>query len=141
KLLRVLETGEVVRLGANEPRKTDVRFVSATNRDMKKLTGEGGFREDLYFRIRGAEIHVPPLRDRREDIPKLVNHALGKFATQLERPIPTVTEPAMMRLVAYHWPGNVRELLNVVQKMVVMKMPLAGDPASKGAADGRASAP
>ncbi len=125
KLLRVLETGEVVRLGANEPRKTDVRFVSATNRDMKKLAADGSFREDLYFRIRGAEIHVPPLRERREDIPKLVHHALGRYAAELDRPIPTITEPAMMRLVAYDWPGNVRELLNVVQKMVVMKVPAA----------------
>jgi two-component system response regulator HydG len=120
KLLRVLETGEVVRLGANEARKTDVRFVSATNRDMKTLVAEGTFREDLYFRIKGAEIVVPPLRDRREDIPRLVNHFIGRFATELERPIPTVSEPAMMRLVAYGWPGNVRELLNVVQRIVVM---------------------
>lgn len=120
KLLRVLETGEVVRLGSNEPRRTDVRLVSATNRDMKGLIEGGQFREDLYFRIRGAEIYVPPLRERREDIPKLVNHALGKFSAELDRPIPRITEPAMLRLIAYAWPGNVRELLNVVQKMVVM---------------------
>jgi two-component system response regulator HydG len=120
KLLRVLETGDVVRLGANETRKTDVRFVSATNKDLKALAAEGGFREDLYFRIRGAEIEVPPLRERREDIPLLVNHALGKFTANLDRPTPTISQPAMMRLVAYNWPGNVRELLNVVQKMAVM---------------------
>ncbi len=120
KLLRVLETGEIVRLGANESRKTTVRFVSATHRDLKKLVAEGTFREDLYFRIIGTEIHVPALRDRRGDIPRLVNHAAGKFATELNRTIPTFTEPALMRLVAYHWPGNVRELFNVVQKMVVM---------------------
>jgi len=119
KLLRVLETGAVVRLGSNDTRKTDVRFVSATNRDLKKRTEQGQFREDLYFRIRGAEIEVPPLRDRREDIPLLVNHALGRFAADLGRRIPNITQPAMMRLVAYHWPGNVRELLNVVQRMVV----------------------
>lgn len=120
KLLRVLETGEVVRLGANESRKTDVRFVSATNRDMKALTADGRFRDDLYFRIKGTEIHVPPLRERREDIPRLVNHALGRFSAELDRPMPSITEAAMMRLIAYSWPGNVRELLNVVQKMVVM---------------------
>ena len=120
KLLRVLETGEVVRLGSNESRRTDVRFVSATNRDLQALMHEGKFREDLYFRIKGAQIEVPPLRERREDVPMLVNHALGKFASQLGRPIPTITQPAMMRLVAYSWPGNVRELLNVVQKMLVM---------------------
>ena len=120
KLLRVLETGEVVRLGSNDTRKTEVRFVSATNKDLKKRVEDDRFREDLYFRINGAEIWVPPLRERREDIPLLVNHALGKYASGLGRPIATVTQPAMMRLVAYSWPGNVRELLNVVQKMVVM---------------------
>jgi two-component system response regulator HydG len=120
KLLRVLETGDVVRLGANERRKTDVRFVTATNQDLKALVPDGRFREDLYFRIRGAEIPVPPLRERREDVPLLVNHALGRYAASLDKPIPVVSQPAMMRLVAYSWPGNVRELLNVVQKMVVM---------------------
>ncbi|MHC4416396.1 MAG: sigma-54-dependent transcriptional regulator [Planctomycetota bacterium] len=120
KLLRVLETGEVVRLGSNETRKTDVRFVSATNRDLRALAADGRFREDLYFRVRGAQIPVPPLRERREDIPLLVNHALGRYASGLGRSIPSISQPAMMRLVAYSWPGNVRELLNVVQKMVVM---------------------
>ena len=119
KLLRVLETGDVVRLGSNETRKTDVRFVSATNQDLKARVGEARFREDLYFRIRGAEIPVPPLRERREDVPLLVNHALGKYAASLDRSIPAISQPAMMRLVGYSWPGNVRELLNVVQRMVV----------------------
>ncbi len=120
KLLRVLETGEIVRLGANETRKSNVRFVSATNRNLKSRVDEGMFREDLYYRIKGAEITVPPLRERRDDIPPLVNHALGKFAAQLDRRILTISQPALMRLIAYPWPGNVRELLNVVQKMVVM---------------------
>ena len=120
KLLRVLETGEIVRLGSNESRKTDVRFVSATNQDMKAQVANGKFRDDLYFRIKGTEIQVPPLRERRDDIPRLVNHAAGRFAAELGRPVPTISEPAMMRLVAYPWPGNVRELLNVVQRMIVM---------------------
>ncbi len=120
KLLRVLETGEVVRLGSNDTRATDVRFITATNRDLKKLVDEGSFREDLYFRIKGTEIKVLPLRDRRDDIPRLVRHGMGKYATEIDRPIPTVSEPVMMRLVSYDWPGNVRELLNVVQRMVVM---------------------
>ncbi len=120
KLLRVLETGEVVRLGSNESRQTDVRFVSATNRDLQALTSSGEFREDLFFRIKGAQIVVPPLRERREDVPLLVNHALGKFASQLGKPIPTISQPAMLRMVAYSWPGNVRELLNVAHKMLVM---------------------
>ncbi|MFM1936641.1 MAG: hypothetical protein RI990_1600 [Planctomycetota bacterium] len=120
KLLRVLETGDVVRLGSNEQRRTDVRFVSATNRDLSQLVREGKFREDLYYRIRGAEIVVPPLRDRREDIPLLVNHAAGRFAADMGRPRPEVPQPVMMRLVGYDWPGNVRELFNAVHRMVAV---------------------
>ena len=124
KLLRVLETGEVVRLGSNEPRKTDVRLVSATNKDPRELIKRGEFREDLYFRINGAHVAIPPLRDRREDIPRIVQHAVAKFAAQMaaNRPTPEVTDAALMRLTAYDWPGNVRQLLNVVQNMVVMAM-------------------
>ncbi len=120
KLLRVLETGDVVRLGANESRKVDVRFVSATNRDLKAMSQAGQFREDLYFRIRGAEIHVPALRERREDIPLLVNHAIGRYSAELGRPRIPVSQPAMLRLVSYAWPGNVRELLNVVHRMTII---------------------
>ena len=119
KLLRVLETGDVVRLGANEQRKTDVRFVSATNRDLGQMAKDGRFREDLYYRIRGAEIVIPPLRERREDIPLLVTHAVGKYAAELGRQRPEVPQPVMMRLVGYDWPGNVRELFNAVHRMVV----------------------
>jgi two-component system response regulator HydG len=120
KLLRVLETGDVVRLGSNENRKVDVRVVSATNRDLKKAAAEGQFREDLYFRLKGAEIHIPPLRERREDIPLLVNHAIGKYAADLGRARPSITQPALMRLVAYDWPGNVREVFQLMHRMVVM---------------------
>ncbi|MGA1400277.1 MAG: sigma-54-dependent transcriptional regulator [Phycisphaerales bacterium] len=119
KLLRVLETGEIVRLGSNEVRKVDLRLVSATNRDLRQMTSAGTFREDLYFRIRGAEIHVPPLRDRREDIPLLVDHAIGRYAADAARSRPEITQPALMRLIGYRWPGNVRELFNVVHRMVV----------------------
>jgi DNA-binding NtrC family response regulator len=119
KLLRVLETGDVVRLGSNEQRRTDVRFVSATNRDLGQMVREGRFREDLFYRIRGAEIVIPPLRDRREDIPLLVSHAVGRFAADLGRPRPEVGQPVMMRLTSYDWPGNVRELFNVVHRMIV----------------------
>jgi two-component system response regulator HydG len=119
KLLRVLESGEVVRLGSNDPRMTDVRFVSATNRNLKAMVAAGEFRDDLFFRVRGAEIHVPPLRERKEDIPLLVNHAIGRYAADSGVGRPTVTQPAMMRLISYAWPGNVRELFNVVHGMVV----------------------
>jgi len=120
KLLRVLETGDVVRLGSNENRKVDVRVVSATNRDLKKAAADGQFREDLYFRLKGAEIHIPPLRERREDIPLLVNHAIGKYSAELGRTRPTITQPALMRLVAYEWPGNVREVFQLMHRMTVM---------------------
>jgi DNA-binding NtrC family response regulator len=120
KLLRVLETGDVVRLGANDARTVDVRFVSATNRDLQSAIRAGEFREDLYFRIKGAMVQLPPLRERREDIPRIVRHAVAKFAQQFARPVPSVTDAAMMRLTAYDWPGNVRQLLNVVQNMVVL---------------------
>ena len=120
KLLRVLETGDIVRLGANETKRVDVRLVSATNRDLKKLASEGAFREDLYFRLKGAEIHIPPLRDRREDVPLLVQHAIGKYAADLGRTRPSITQPALMRLVAYDWPGNVREVFQLMHRMTVM---------------------
>ena len=119
KLLRVLEKGEIVRLGANDAKRVDVRFVSATNHDLKAASKQGQFREDLFYRLRGVEIAIPPLRERREDIPLLVRHAVGKFARELERPIPSISEAAMLRLVSYHWPGNVRELVNAVHRMLV----------------------
>ena len=119
KLLRVLETGEVIRLGSNEPRKADVRFISATNQTLKDASAQGRFRQDLYFRLKGVEIHLPPLRERREDVPALVRHAVGRWCADLSKPRLEVGDPAMMRLIAYAWPGNVRELLNVVHRMVV----------------------
>jgi DNA-binding NtrC family response regulator len=120
KLLRVLESGDVIRLGANDSRKVDVRFITATNRDLAEMVKAGEFREDLYFRIKGATINVPPLRERREDIPPLLNHAVGRYAREMDLNVKGITEPALLRLIGYSWPGNVRELLNVVQNMVVM---------------------
>jgi len=122
KLLRVLESGEVVRLGANEHKHADVRFVSATNRDFSKMTADGSFRQDLFFRINGAHIHLPPLRERREDIPRIVRHAIARFAGDLlpGQATPEITDSALMRLTGYAWPGNVRQLINVVENMVVM---------------------
>ena len=127
KLLRVLETGDVVRLGANDSRTVDVRFVSATNKDLQKAIANGSFREDLYFRIKGAQVHLPPLRERREDIPRIVRHAAARYAEGLGKQPPDVTDAAMMRLTAYDWPGNVRQLLNVVQNMTVMAL-ASGEP-------------
>jgi two-component system response regulator HydG len=126
KLLRVLETGEVVRLGANDPRETDVRLVSATNKDPRTLVEGGRFRDDLFFRISGSHIHLPPLRERRDDIPRIVRHAIARYAGELGRPVPDITDAALMRLTSYHWPGNVRQLLNTVQNMVVTATGEAG---------------
>ena len=137
KLLRVLENGEVVRLGSNEPRRVNVRFVSATNKDLRRAVQEGAFREDLFFRINGAHIQLPALRDRREDIPRIARHAIARFSVQLNPgnggTIPDITDAAMMRLTSYNWPGNVRQLLNVVQNMVVMAM---GEAAGGGGGGG-----
>ncbi len=132
KLLRVLETGTVVRLGSNDPRKTDVRLVSATNKDLNALIARGEFREDLYFRIKGAAVVLPPLRERREDIPPIVASAslrAMKLMGMEHDPAPTVTDAAMMRLTSYDWPGNVRQLMNVVQNMVVQAL---GEERAKG---------
>ncbi|MEX0742471.1 MAG: sigma-54 dependent transcriptional regulator, partial [Phycisphaeraceae bacterium] len=115
KLLRVLESGEVVRVGDNEPRHVDVRLISATNHDLQELIREGRFREDLYFRIRGVEVHLPPLRERREDIPQLTRHFIYRFAKQTHREVSDIDEGAQLALMQYEWPGNVRQLINVVQ--------------------------
>ncbi len=120
KLLRVLESGEVIRVGANEPRHVDVRLISATNHDLAERVKEGRFREDLYFRIKGMEIHLPALRERREDIPLLARHYAAHFAGQNGRPVPQLGEDVMQALLAFDWPGNVRQLMNVVQNMVVV---------------------
>tara|TARA_R110002096_G_scaffold344921_2_gene537846 strand:- start:94276 stop:95709 length:1434 start_codon:yes stop_codon:yes gene_type:complete len=122
KLLRVLESGEVVRLGSNDLRKVDVRLVSATNKDLEAMIKDGSFRQDLYFRIKGTMVHLPALRDRREDIPRIVRHAVSRFASELNpgKPVPDVSDAAMLRLTAFDWPGNVRQLLNIIQTMVVM---------------------
>lgn len=135
KLLRVLESGEVVRLGSNASKKADVRFVSATNRDLKKMVAEGSFREDLYFRINGAHVHLPPLRERREDIPPIARKAAARFAGELggsgeASPVVELTDACLLRLTGFDWPGNVRQLLNVVQHAVVTA---AGDGAANGA--------
>ena len=121
KLLRVLESGEMVRLGSNEPRHVDVRLISATNQALEGMVKARTFREDLYFRIKGVEIHMPPLRERREDIPILVEHFLQRrFAAQSDKPVPAIAEETQAALMRFDWPGNVRQLLNVIQNMMVV---------------------
>ncbi|MFT3787872.1 MAG: sigma-54 dependent transcriptional regulator [Tepidisphaeraceae bacterium] len=120
KLLRVLENGEVVRLGSNDPRRVDVRLVSATNRDIEQMVADRSFREDLYFRIKGISIRIPPLRERREDIPLLVYFFLKQFTQKHGKEIKGVSPAAQQLLTHYHWPGNVRQLRNAVDTAVVL---------------------
>jgi len=120
KLLRVLENGEVVRVGSNEPRRVNVRIISATNTDLDERVSNKEFRGDLYFRIKGATISIPPLRDRRDDIPVLVDHFIAQASKAHGRAVKGITADAARALMGYPWPGNVRQLRNVVENMVVL---------------------
>jgi two-component system response regulator AtoC len=119
KLLRVLQDGVVERVGSNRRREVSVRLISATNRDLEESIRVGRIRRDLYYRIRVVEIAMPPLRERREDIPYLVAHFLRRFA-RAEHDTPGITEGALRLLESYDWPGNVRELENVIERAVVL---------------------
>ena len=120
KLLRVLENGEVVRLGANDPIKVNVRLISATNRNLDAMVADRQFREDLYFRIKGATIQIAPLRERREDIPILVHYFLSLASEKYNKEFEGLTPEAQQTLMSYNWPGNVRQLRNAVENMVVL---------------------
>ena len=120
KLLRVLQEKEIDRVGGLEPVKIDVRIVAATNKDLLKMVEEGSFREDLYYRLNVIPIWIPPLRERREDIPLLVNYFLENYANEIGRNNMILKEEAMERLVCYSWKGNIRELENVVERMVIL---------------------
>ncbi len=119
KLLRALQEGEFERVGGIRTVKVDVRLVAATNRDLLDAIQKGRFREDLYYRLNVVPIHVPPLRERREDIPDLVQHMLEKFRQRLGRAVEQVAPAAMSCLTAYSWPGNVRELENFLERTVL----------------------
>ena len=119
KLLRALQEREFERLGDNETIKVDVRVIAATNADLRKLVDEGLFREDFYYRLNVFQIHLPPLRERREDIPLLTNHFLAKFASGRDL---QMSQQAMRAMMAYHWPGNVRQLENAVERAVTLSV-------------------
>ena len=119
-LLRVLQEHEIVRVGSNQPIKVDFRCVAATNRDLEKLIEEGKFRPDLYYRLNVFHIEIPPLRERREDIPLLVNHFVRKFSLQMNKKINRVSPAAMNLLQQQAWTGNVRELENAVERAMVV---------------------
>ena len=120
KLLRVLESGELVQVGSNEPTMVDVRIISATNHDLAQKVADKEFREDLYFRIKGATIEIPPLRQRREDIPLLIDMFIKQANEKHDRKIKSLDKDAARVLLGYAWPGNVRQLRNVVENIVVM---------------------
>jgi len=120
KLLRVVEDKEVMRLGATKPRKVNVRFIFATNRDLEAMVKEGKFRQDLYFRINVFRINLSPLRERPEDILPLAYYFLKRFSRELHKDIKAISEDAIKALLTYHWPGNVRELQNVIERACVL---------------------
>ena len=120
KLLRALESGEVVRVGANEPVKVNVRLISATNRDLTEAIAAGTFRQDLYHRLKVISVKLSPLRERREDIPLLIDFFLKEFSASHGKPAATITPAVRRALMAHPWPGNVRELKNTIESMVVI---------------------
>jgi two-component system NtrC family response regulator len=120
KLLRVLQEKEFERLGGTKTLKVDVRLVAATNRDLRAALEDGTFREDLFYRLNVVAIDIPPLRDRKEDIPPLANFFLAKYSTDSQKRLQGITPQAMNRLMDFHWPGNARELENIIQRGVML---------------------
>jgi len=120
KLLRVLQEREATKVGSSQVIKVDVRIIAATNKDLQKVLKEGTFREDLFYRLSVIPIALPPLRERREDIPLLVNHFLKKYNKKRKKIVKAVSDQAMKALVEYDWFGNVRELENAIERAVVL---------------------
>lgn len=120
KLLRVIQEREVLRLGGTEPLKVDVRFVAATNRDLQESMQSGSFRQDLYFRLNVVNLHIPPLSQRKEDIPMLAFYCLKKYAALMKKEVTEISPEAMSLLKVYDFPGNVRELENIIERGVAI---------------------
>jgi two-component system response regulator HydG len=120
KLLRVLQEREVTRVGGAEVIKVDVRVIAASNKNLKEEIQKGNFREDLFYRLNVVSLHVPPLRERKEDIPMLAQHFLKHFSERNNKNIQGYTPRAMQKIMAYSWPGNIRELMNAVERAVVL---------------------
>lgn len=120
KLLRLLQEKSFERIGGNQTIKVDVRVIAATNRDLNKLSQEGGFREDLYYRLNVIPVKLPPLNERREDIPLLVTHFVEKYNKAFKKDIKSISQNALNIMMSYYWPGNVRELENVIERAVIM---------------------
>jgi formate hydrogenlyase transcriptional activator len=120
KLLRVLQEQQFERLGSTRTIRVDVRLVAATNRDLAQMAGDGRFRNDLYYRLNVFPVVLPPLRERPEDIPRLVRHFTQRFARRMGRAIETIPAAVMDALVQYPWPGNIRELENLIERAVIL---------------------
>jgi len=120
KILRVLEDGVIYRVGSETSIKVDVRIIAATNRDLKKMVDEGKFRKDLYYRLNSIVVHLPPLRERKRDIPLLVYKFLRDFCMTYRTNMPTIPDEVMEVLMNYHWEGNIRELKNIVERIVIL---------------------
>jgi transcriptional regulator with GAF, ATPase, and Fis domain len=120
KLLRALQEKEIERVGGKATIKTDVRIIAATNRDLEKLMDEGKFRSDLYYRLNIFPIQLPPLRQRKEDIPQLAAHFVARYSKKSGKAIKTFSNKAMQQLQSYHWPGNIRELEHLIERSVLL---------------------
>jgi transcriptional regulator with PAS, ATPase and Fis domain len=120
KLLRVLQEHEIKRVGGTETIKIDVRIIAATNKNLEEMVTEKKFREDLFYRLNVVSLHLPPLRDRGEDIPLLADHFLRKYAAENKKPVSRISQEALDHLLLYEWPGNVRELENVIERAVTL---------------------
>ncbi len=127
KLLRFLQEGEIRPVGSNKTVEVDVRIIAATHRDLRSMVDDGSFREDLYYRLNVIPIHVPPLRDRKTDIPLIAQHLLDRFAATTTRPTKTFHKATVAKLTAHGWPGNVRELENVIRRAAVFAGLTEGD--------------
>jgi DNA-binding NtrC family response regulator len=120
ELLRVLESKKFMRVGGNKEMSSDFRVICATNRDLKSMVEKGTFREDLYYRLNVMNIHVPPLRERVEDIPLLVDYFITKYCTSMNKPLITIEPAALKRIMGYQFPGNIRELENMIERAIVV---------------------
>src|SRR4029077_18767152 len=120
KLLRVLQEREFERLGSSRTCRPDARLIAATNRDLAAMVEEHEFRADLFYRLNVFPVRVPPLRERREDIPLLVRHFVQHFARRMGKVVDTIPAETMNALIHYHWPGNIRELQNLVERAIIL---------------------
>lgn len=120
KLLRTIQFGEYQRIGSNQTEKTDVRIIAATHRNLEEMMQNGSFREDLFYRLNVVAVQLPPLRQRKEDVPILVDHFIKRYSTELEKAVSGISREALDQLMKYSFPGNIRELENVIQRAVVL---------------------